>query len=168
MSRIRFKSVHFIHWQNLNFLHNYAADIKKIYKKDELQTVKTYIWESDVLRDKLRDKFEAGLRDAVIWSELTFIICYFNPWNREFSATADHVRRKEHSSDRPTNTINCWLCCAEPHCVVLCFRLNRQPAFTDTTVRIIEWIKKTVLGIAYVVGINYLSMYLLSGLNYFK
>jgi hypothetical protein len=120
--------------------HNYAADIKKIHKKDKLQTVETHIWESDVLGDKLRDKFEAGVRDAVIGSELTFTVCYFKPWNGEFSATADHVRRAEHFSDRPTNIISCWLCCAEPYCVVLCCRLSRQPTFTDTTVRTIDWI----------------------------
>lgn len=110
--------------------HQYAADIKKIYMKDKLQTLQTHIWESDVLSDKLRDKFEAGVRDAVLWSELTFIVCYFNPSNREFSATADHVRRAEHSSDRPTNTVGWWLCCAEPRWVVLCCRPSRQPAFT--------------------------------------
>ena len=148
--------------------HNYAADIKKIYKKDKLQIAETHVRESDVLGDKLRDEFEAGIRDAVIWSEPTFTVCYFNPSNGEFSATADHVRRAEHSSDLPTNTISCWPCCAEPHCVVLCCRLSRQPAFTDTTVRTIDWILKMILGIAYVEGINCLSMCLLPGLNYFK
>jgi len=54
------------HFKEHFLQHNYAADIKKIYKKDELQTVKTYIRESDVLGDKLWDKFEAGFRDAVI------------------------------------------------------------------------------------------------------
>ena len=60
------------HFKELFLQHNYAADIKKIYKKDKLQTVETHIWESDVLGDELRDKFEAGVRDAVIWSELAF------------------------------------------------------------------------------------------------
>jgi hypothetical protein len=130
MSRIRFKSV-LLHndrtWtlQRTFFLqHNYAADIKKICKKDKLWTVETHIWESDVHGDKLRDEFAAGVRDAVIWSKLTFTVCYFNPSNGKFSAAVDHVRR------------------AELQCVVLCCRLSRQPACTDTTVRIIDWILK--------------------------
>jgi hypothetical protein len=72
-----------------------------------------HVWDSGFLGDKLRDKFEAGARDAVIWPELT-TVCFFNPSHGEFSGTVDHVRTAAHSSHRPTNTFSCWLCCAEP------------------------------------------------------
>jgi methionine salvage enolase-phosphatase E1 len=75
MSKIRFKSAHCIYWhteitsKNVLQQRHYAADIKKT----KLQTVEIHIWDSGFLGDKLRDKFEDGIRDAVIWPELTLL-----------------------------------------------------------------------------------------------